>query len=152
MVLREGADPNSTNLLGDSCLAVAGLRNRDGVIKALSKHGAKLNAADERIHGLHMSDLERRARCCQTTQYFEQHEGSPISDDTSAILDLHHILCSIVRYPSTGMPAKSEYIWSPEWKQQIDLISLTGLKSTESQQRDSTESTLCDYCHFIVPQ
>lgn len=52
MILNEGADPNSTNFVGLSCLGAARVRGRIDVIDELIKHGAKLNNVDQRQFGL----------------------------------------------------------------------------------------------------
>jgi ankyrin repeat protein len=67
-LLNEGADPNSTNVVGVSCLGAAAVRNRINIISLLLAHGAKLNNTDQQEYGLNFGDLERAAMRYLTSQ------------------------------------------------------------------------------------
>ena len=105
-ILAEGADPNSTNSNGVSCLAAAGIRDRDDIIKVLLENGAKLNYDDEQGSGLDMREIERRANRGQPAQILELHDYQPVRADASTDSAHQKKQRRIIR---TGVSVPSEY-------------------------------------------
>lgn len=96
LILNEGADPNSTNSIGISCLGVAGAGDRHHIVAELLKHGARLNPVDERVYGFSMRDLEESAKFSHLTQrlakVLQQHEGQTTSVESSTPPFAHHAM------------------------------------------------------------